>query len=900
MPKDNTVLLAWNRGLVSELALARKDIKRLGLSAVTYTNWMPRLLGSMMLRPGLIYTGTSHSNAAARHIPFKFSVTDTAIIEVTNLLVRVKVSETAIARSSVTTTIANTTFDTNLTNWTDADEGSAASAWVTGGFMGLTGASGSYAIRTQNITSSNYSTEHALRVVVERGPVTLRVGSSAGGDEYINETKLGTGTHSLAFTPTGTMYIQLKNDESWQALVSECSIESSGVMTITAPWAAADLDLIRYDQSGDIVYVSCEGYQQYRIERRATRSWSVVKHEPTDGPFRTINITKNTLTASALSGSITLTASKPLFRSGHVGCLFRQLSTGQTVTASLSAENTFTDAIKITGTGARRRVHVVVTGTWVATIRAQRRYTENGTWEDVPAQAFSLVATSSGSNNWDGSETANFDKWVTDFNDNETVYYRVGIKTGGYTSGTAVIELSSPFGGIQGIARITAITSSTVASAVVLKSFGSTAASENWWEGEWSTQRGYPGAVALSQGRLWWAGNDRIWASVSDSYDSHDDNAEGDSAPISQAIGSGPVDSILWLLNLQRLLIGGGGDEFVAQSSALDEPMTPSNFNIKPGSGQGSDPVDGVKIGLDGVFVQRGGAKLMELAYEPKYGQYAASDLCTMVPDIGKPGIIRIAVQRQPDTRIHCVRSDGTVAVCLLDRTENLICWVEVETDGDVEDAFVLPGTSGDGEDKVYYHVNRTINGSTVRYLERWALEADCIGGSVSKCVDSAYIYSGASTATITGLDHLEGETVQAWGGGKDLGEYTVASGSITLSEAVTGAAIGLAYTAQWQSAKLGQALCSKGKITHLGVVLKDTHYQGLKYGRNFTDMDELPLISEGALSASDTVHSDLEEAPFEFPGEWSTDSRLCLQATAPRPCTILAAVVLGEGNLLT
>ena len=30
----------------------------------------------------------------------------------------------------------------------------------------------------------------------------------------------------------------------------------------------------------------------------------------------------------------------------------------------------------------------------------------------------------------------------------------------------------------------------------------------------------------------------------------------------------------------------------------------------------------------------------------------------------------------------------------------------------------------------------------------------------------------------------------------------------------------------------------------------------------------------------------------MSFPGEWNTDSRLCLKAAAPRPCTVLAAVV--------
>jgi hypothetical protein len=46
---------SFNRGLVSPLALARIDLKRLALSADISTNWMPRTLGPMMLRPGLGY-----------------------------------------------------------------------------------------------------------------------------------------------------------------------------------------------------------------------------------------------------------------------------------------------------------------------------------------------------------------------------------------------------------------------------------------------------------------------------------------------------------------------------------------------------------------------------------------------------------------------------------------------------------------------------------------------------------------------------------------------------------------------------------------------------------------------------------------------------------------------------
>ena len=49
-------------------------------------------------------------------------------------------------------------------------------------------------------------------------------------------------------------------------------------------------------------------------------------------------------------------------------------------------------------------------------------------------------------------------------------------------------------------------------------------------------------------------------------------------------------------------------------------------------------------------------------------------------------------------------------------------------------------------------------------------------------------------------------KSVVVWGSGKDLGSYTVSSGSITLSEAVTSCIVGLSYTAQYKSMKLAYA----------------------------------------------------------------------------------------------
>ncbi|MBZ7490850.1 hypothetical protein FMJ35_31775, partial [Klebsiella michiganensis] len=98
------------------------------------------------------------------------------------------------------------------------------------------------------------------------------------------------------------------------------------------------------------------------------------------------------------------------------------------------------------------------------------------------------------------------------------------------------------------------------ATGIVLSDLGGTSATADWYEGAFSEKNGFPGAVAIFEGRLWWAGGDRIYGSYSDAYDSFDDgnNSEdkvaGDASAINGSIGSGPVDKVNWLLPLLRLI----------------------------------------------------------------------------------------------------------------------------------------------------------------------------------------------------------------------------------------------------------------------------------------------------------------------------------------------------------
>lgn len=1017
MARQNAAHLSFNRGEVARSALARVDLEKMRLSAEQQANWMPTVLGPMMLRPGTEMVGRTLNDAACRLLPFVFSNDDLALLELTNGKLRVWLvdedDETLVTRVSTSTVVTNGDFSSSV-GWTLTATGSGASATISGGKLNISSpAAGglAQAKRTVSVIAGDQAKEHAFRIVIDRGPIRFRAGTTDGDDNVVNEMTLETGTHSIAFTPgAGTIHIQLETITAQLKIVDSITIEAAGTLELPTSWDADDLPYVRAAQSGDVVYVACRGQQQRRIERRSLTSWSVILYKTSDGPFGTGNASDISMTPSVLTGNGTLTASRKYFRSSHVGCLFRLFSSGQIVTAALAAENTFSSAIRITGVGNQRTFPYTVSGEWAGTLTLQRSL-------DGPTSGFVdvLNITSNGTNNRD------------DGLDNVVVWYRIGFKTGNYpnsnvtnggfatdtdwtkgtgwtiaagvascdgsqagnsdleqtisglTSGktysvtftvsgysagtvrarlggtngtlrsangtytesitassagtiairgdadfvgniddvsiaplTANVELSYTGGGSAGVARVTGYTSATVVDIEVLTAFSSLSATEDWNEGDWSDRLGWPSAVRFHDGRLWWAGRDRIWGSVSDAYDSFDIDFEGDAGPINRSVGFGPVDNILWLLDLSRLIVGREGAETSVRSGSLDEPLTPTNFTLKDCSTQGSANVPAVKIDTRGVFVQQSNRRIYELAFNVEIQDYKAHDLTRLNPDIGLEGFVDLDLQRQPDTQLHFVRGDGKVAALLHDTEDGVEAWWPYDSpacSGEIENVCILPGPL---ENRVYNVVSRNIGG-TKRFIERHARRDQCSGRPEARLSDCHVIDDGGTTAV--SAPHLAGQAVVLWAWnddgteGTDLGTglndagvmQTVTldgSGNTTIATAYDYVCVGLPYEARFKSARLayaaqmGSALNQKKKINRLGLILLDTHYQGLRFGQNFTRMDNLPLSKGGQTIAAGTVHEDFDVPMFSNPGDWTTDARLCLLAASPRPATAMAAVI--------
>jgi hypothetical protein len=65
----------------------------------------------------------------------------------------------------------------------------------------------------------------------------------------------------------------------------------------------------------------------------------------------------------------------------------------------------------------------------------------------------------------------------------------------------------------------------------------------------------------------------------------------------------------------------------------------------------------------------------------------------------------------------------------------------------------------------------------------------------------------------------------------------------------------------------------------------------------DFGHLDGMPLVEDDFELDVDTVWPAYDMDMMEFDGTWDTDSRVCLQASAPRPAAVLGLVVQMETN---
>jgi len=291
-------------------------------------------------------------------------------------------------------------------------------------------------------------------------------------------------------------------------------------------------------------------------------------------------------------------------------------------------------------------------------------------------------------------------------------YWKIGSTTTDATTGLDV----------QGYVKITNVVNSYTATASVMKLLSASGATSNWAEGAWSDVRGYPARVTFHQQRIALARTNyqpqNVWLSKSFEFDNFAVDTGYDDNALNLQLASNESNDIKWLASGQSLIAGTYGGEFVIKS-ADNGVLTPSNVNVQKETSWGSEPIIPKKIGNFFYYVQRFGRKLRELFYLWDLDTYKSVDKTILSPHITGDGIKDMTYQQNPDTILWCVLTGGTIATLTREVDQEVQGWARQTTDGLYESIVTIPSRDTP-HDEVWVIVNRTINSTTKRYVERF------------------------------------------------------------------------------------------------------------------------------------------------------------------------------------
>lgn len=709
--------------------------------------------------------------------------------------------------------------------------------------------------------------------VVAPTPAAWSTGTDYVVDDYVVES--ATTYRCIVAHTSGTFATDLSSSK-WEALE---------ILEVTSTYQESELFQMQFEQVQDVVYITHPDHPLRKLIRLADDNWTLSTVNWSDDfnypPMASKNFTDTTITPSAPTGTgVTLTASTNLFTADMVG---------EFMTICHSREDTqLTVEVSVVETSAS----IYVLGDWVFQTQGSGKYSvrfeesEDGgtTWTtkrqyDIDGERNNILST--------GSEQS-------------PKYFRINITSvpasAGLNEARAIIEVADPR--VVGLAKITGYTSPTVATATILEDLHSTDATTDWSEEFFSKKRGYPRAICLHRNRLCLGSTD-VFLSQPGNYENFRTRNDADSAFIAPVRRSGsPL--IQWLEDLRELRIGTTQAEAVIVPENENEVFSYSNYRVRWDSNYGSKHLRAESMNGTALFLQLQGRTLRFQTLTGIEEYYDANTLTILADHILGEGVVQSGYQRQRYPTYHGVREDGQLSSLLYDETQNIQAWYRSKTDGNIESISVTPRP--DEEDHVTYVVKRTVNGTTKRHIEfRANGQYRAMQNSDIKnlwFVDDGIMVTGTDMTTVSGLGHLEGETVAILADGAAMTERVVSGGSIDLDYKCDKVIIGRPYdmtlTPMFLESQgvMGQAKNISGAIVRLWRSGRaEVRVDGEK---QWTRMSQPPEFLD---TAPDLYTGDTEK--LHLTTDWSRNSTVEIKGRSPLPLGVQAITLefeIGRG----
>lgn len=876
---------ALNAGEWSPQLEGRVDLEKYPHAMQECTNNIPMVYGGVAKRPGTRFvTEVKDSSKDTRLLRFEFNTEQAYILEFGDYYMRVfkdggAVLEDAITISAIAVSVAPAQVTTLTTNVYQTGD----SIYIDAGDM-------------VELTTGYY-------------PITRVDGTHFTLDGVDT-------TGNTAYTTGGT---------------------SSRLYEIETPYTSTELSDLRYIQSADTDFITHPDHPPFKLQRFSHTDWHfVATHQRLEPKLGILSITKANPAVVGITGHA-IPDGTEIYIEGVKG--MTEVNWGWYITAGATA-NTFQlvgvnsstyGTYEYSGSAYVVNEHfwqplkpgnidenitLLASGvTGSVTITAATTSSAGVfTAEDV-GKIISLGSDprSSGNKVWTAGETISSGGAYRRYESNN---YKLSGGTGVVATSPPVHERGIVSDGTlnweykhsgYGLIIITAYTDSTHVTATVWNELpGIVAAGTGVWDwawGAWDSVGGFPTVARFYEDRLYWSGvasqPQTFWGSRVGDYEQHRTDGTEDDSSVNFTISSDQVNAVQWMSSSNELVLGTRGGTFIAHGSGENAPITPSSILVKLKSTASSKNIDPVTLGRIVLFGDRTGRRLYELIYDLQTDTYDSPDLTMFAEHITAGGIEELSNYLGRNRIIWARRADGILAGMTYEREQEVIAWhkqtisgVTATTDHAViKSVATIPGATSD---QTWMIAKRTINSVTRQYIEYF--EAERLGGEAiedSFFVDCGLTYSGAAATEISGLDHLEGETVTILADGATHDDKVVASGSVTLDEAATKVQIGLGFVARGQTMRVeagggdGTSQAKTKRVTNATFRIWETG-EGLEVGPSFTDMVSVPLrkVSDPMDAPVPLFTGDSQLT--RWPGGYEEEGRIAWRHSKPLPCVII------------
>lgn len=373
--------------------------------------------------------------------------------------------------------------------------------------------------------------------------------------------------------------------------------------------------------------------------------------------------------------------------------------------------------------------------------------------------------------------------------------------------GGVFIYLGTDAASTLGLARITSVSSATVANVTIITEFnpgakaggasvGAPGADSILEKVAISTARGFPRSVTFYENRLVFGGTKSLpqtlfMSQISDYRDFSPGTGSPDDAIVA-TISSNQSSNINHIISDRSFQVFSQRGEF-APPQLEDSALTATSISIRQQSSIGSarqvDPVV-----LDGAtfYVQTGGKSVMAFLYSDNSASYESIpsstlsdhlisdvlDMTTLKGQLASDADFLFLVNGGTVKRIDETLPEGTLTAFQTLRSQNIQAWTpQITQNGKFKRVQSVGNT-------LFFIIEREINSQTVQYLEH---------ADFDTLTDSNVIPPNIGPRTIIGgLSHLEGETVEIIADGFVVTPQVVVNSEVTVETAASVFEIGL------------------------------------------------------------------------------------------------------------